>query len=141
LSETGFEGGTAYLLATVGAEIRRRWVDALGRLDVTPTQFKVVMCLGTAGPVGQRELAELVGIDPRNCGPVVDALEKRGLLTRATDEGDRRRRVLALTRKGRRLAEKLEAANVEVEEELRDLLGAAEHERLREVLLRIPRAG
>lgn len=134
-----FEDGTAYLLARVGAEMRRRWVDAIAELDVTPTQFNVVICLDGAGPVGQRELAELVGIDPRNCGPVVDALEERGLLTRETDEGDRRRRVLSLSKQGKKLAGDLEAANAGVEDELRKLLGPKDHKALRDALLRIPR--
>ena len=135
-----YEDGTAYVLAVAGAIVRRRWVDALARLDVTPTQFKLIMSLQTAGSLGQRELAELVGIDPRNCSPVVDALVDRKLLARETDSTDRRKRVLRLTEDGARLADDLHAANAQTETGLRDQLGPREYESLREKLLPVLQA-
>jgi DNA-binding MarR family transcriptional regulator len=132
-----YQAGTAYVLAIAGSIARRQWVEALARLDVTPTQFKLIMALETAGPVGQRELAKLVGIDPRNCGPVIDALVDRTLLARETDSVDRRRRVLHLTRKGNQLARKLGSANVATENALLERLGPAEYTALREKLLPI----
>lgn len=132
-----YENGTAYLLAVAGAIVRRRWVDELARLDVTPTQFKLIMSLQTAGSLGQRELAELVGIDPRNCSPVVDALVDRNLLERDIDSADRRKRVLRLTEDGARLADDLHAANAHIEVGLRDQLGPVGYASLREKLLPI----
>ena len=132
-----YEQGTAYVLAVAGSIMRRQWVEALARLDVTPTQFKVIIVLETTGPLGQRELAELVGIDPRNCGPVLDALTERALLARETDSVDRRRRLLRLTLKGTRLARELESANAATEDELRKRLGPTEYASLRERLLPI----
>ncbi|MGO9971297.1 MAG: MarR family winged helix-turn-helix transcriptional regulator [Solirubrobacteraceae bacterium] len=132
-----YQEGTAYLLAIAGAIMRREWVDALARLDVTPTQFKLIMALETAGPLGQRELAELVGIDPRNCGPVIDTLVSRALLARETDSVDRRRRVLHLAGKGNQLARKLESANAATEDALLQCIGPTEYTALREKLLPI----
>lgn len=132
-----YEQGTAYMLAIAGSIVRRQWVEALTRLDVTPTQFKLIIALETAGPLGQRELAELVGIDPRNCGPVVDVLAERALLARETDSVDRRRRLVRLTRKGTKLARQLESANAATEDALRKHLGPTEYAALRERLLPI----
>ena len=135
-----YEEGTAYLLAVAGSIVRRRWVDALAQLDVTPTQFKLILSLQTAGSIGQRELAELVGIDPRNCSPVVDVLVDRKLLARDTDSADRRKRVLRLSKDGARLADDLHAANAHTEAALRDQLGPVEYASLRDKLLPILRA-
>ncbi|MGO9974368.1 MAG: MarR family winged helix-turn-helix transcriptional regulator [Solirubrobacteraceae bacterium] len=136
-SAPSYEEGTAYVLAVAGSITRRQWVDALAALDVTPTQFKLIMALQTASPLSQRELAELVGIDPRNCGPVVDALVDRALLARKTDSVDRRRRVLSLTRKGHKLARELESANAATENALRRRLGPSGYTSLRQELLPI----
>lgn len=139
-SSPSYQHGTAYVLAIAGSITRRHWVEALAGLDVTPTQFKLIMALATAGPLGQRELAEHVGIDPRNCGPVVDALVDRAVLARETDSIDRRRRVLHLTRTGKHLARKLESANAATENALLERLGPSEYASLREQLLPIIRA-
>jgi DNA-binding MarR family transcriptional regulator len=132
-----YQEGTAYVLAIAGSIARRQWVEALAELHVTPTQFKLIMALETGGPLGQRELAKLVGIDPRNCAPVVDALVDRALVARETDSVDRRRRVLHLTRKGKQLARKLESANASTEDALRRRLGPSEYTSLRAKLLPI----
>jgi DNA-binding MarR family transcriptional regulator len=113
-----YRDGTAYLLGVAGATARRQWTQALGKLDVTPSQFKVIMALAETGPRSQRELAEIVGIDPRNCVAVIDSLAARGLLSREIDPADRRRRTLALTNSGRSLTRKLATINTNIENQL-----------------------
>jgi DNA-binding MarR family transcriptional regulator len=129
-----FEDGTGYLLAMAGAAMRRRWVEMLARFSVTPSQFKVIMSLAEVDSIGQRQLAELVGIDPRNCVPIVDSLAESDLLSRETDSTDRRRRVLRLTAKGRRLAKELESVNAEIDADLLSSLSPKETAELRRML-------
>jgi DNA-binding MarR family transcriptional regulator len=112
----------------------------LAQSDVTPTQFKVVMSLGETGPLGQRQLAELIGVDPRNCVPIVDSLVERDLLSRDIDGTDRRRRVLCLTAKGRRLAQHLETGNAQVEAKLLSPFTSKEQVVLRRMLATIVEA-
>lgn len=132
-----FQESTGYLLAMAGAAARRGWVEMLARFDVTPSQFKVILSLGEVGQLGQRQLAELIGIDPRNCVPIVDSLVGRDLLSREIDSADRRRRVLRLTVKGRQLAEELESVNAKTEAHLLSLLSPKEHAALRRMLTAI----
>jgi DNA-binding MarR family transcriptional regulator len=133
--DSGFQGGTAYLLAIAGAAARRRWVEMLAQFDVTPTQFKVIMTLFEADSLGQRQLAERIGVDPRNCVPVVDSLADRDLLARQTDSTDRRRRVLCLTAKGQQLARDLESVNAEVESRVLSSVSPTEEAALRRTLM------
>lgn len=135
--DQGFQGGTGYLLAMAGAASRRRWVGGLAGLDVTPSQFKVIMSLREVESLGQRQLAERVDIDPRNCVPIVDSLVERGLLSRQVDHTDRRRRDLCLTKKGRQLAAKLEAVNAEIEATLMSPLGPKDRAALHRMLITI----
>lgn len=132
-----FEGGTGYLLAIAGAAMRRRWVEMLARFNVTPSQFKVIMSLAEVDAIGQRQLAELVGIDPRNCVPIVDSLAESDLLAREIDSNDRRRRVLRLTARGQRLAKELESVNAEIDADLLSSLSPREKAELRRILTTI----
>jgi MarR family transcriptional regulator, lower aerobic nicotinate degradation pathway regulator len=132
-----FEGGTGYLLAIAGAAMRRRWVEMLARFDLTPSQFKVIMSLAEVESIGQRQLAELISIDPRNCVPIVDSLAESDLLSREIDSKDRRRRVLRLTAKGQRLAKELESVNAELDADLLSSLNPKENAELRRILTTI----
>ncbi len=132
-----FQEGTGYLLNLAGAAARRRWVEMLARFDVTPSQFKVIMSLGELDHLGQRQLAEVIGVDPRNCVPIIDSLVERNLLSREIDSTDRRRRVLRLTGKGRRLAQELDSVNAGIETELLSSLSHKEQATLRSMLVTI----
>jgi DNA-binding MarR family transcriptional regulator len=130
-----FQDATGYLLAIAGAAARRRWVDMLAGFDVTASQFKVIMSLAELDSLGQRQLAELIGVDPRNCVPIVESLVNRDLLAREIDRNDRRRRVLRLTDKGRQLGRELESVNTEMDADLLSPLSAKERAALRRMLV------
>jgi DNA-binding MarR family transcriptional regulator len=132
-----FQDSTAYLLAMVGALARQRWVAMCGQFDISRSQYKVVMCLAELGPLGQRHLAGLIGIDPRNCVPIIDSLAELGLVARETDPSDRRRRVLGLTDNGRRLALELRAVSGQIEAEVLQPLDPAEQALLRRMLVAV----
>ncbi len=133
-SDLAFQMRTGYLLGTVGSIVYQRWAEVLAELEVTPTQAKVLMALGEAGPLGQQRLAELVGVDPRNAVAVVESLVGAGLVSRAVDPSDRRRRVLALTAPGRRLVKKLVTSTTQKDDELLASLPAGDRETLRRLL-------
>lgn len=130
-----FQSGTGYLVAIAGAASRRLWVDGLARLNVTPSQFKVIMSLREVDSLGQRQLAELVGIDPRNCVPIIDSLVGAGLVSRRVDAADRRRRDLCLTKKGRQLATELESVNASIETTLMSPLSSKDRTSLHRLLV------
>lgn len=95
------------------------------------------MSLAEVDAIGQRQLAELVGIDPRNCVPIVDSLAESDLLAREIDSNDRRRRVLRLTARGQRLAKELESVNAEIDADLLSSLSPREKAELRRILTTI----
>jgi DNA-binding MarR family transcriptional regulator len=120
-----------------GAASRRRWVEGLARLNVTPSQFKVILSLREVDFIGQRQLAEQIGIDPRNCVPIIDSLEVEGLVSRQIDGTDRRRRDICLTRKGRQLAAELELINAEIEAKLMSPLNARDRAAFHRMLVTV----
>ncbi len=132
-----FQKGTGYLLAVAGAAARRRWVEGLAGHGVTPSQFKVVMSLRDADSLSQGRLAEVIGVDPRNCVAVVDALVGADLVSRTMDPTDRRRRDLRLTEKGRALATTLDSLNTEIEQALMRPLSAKDRSTLHRLLVTV----
>jgi DNA-binding MarR family transcriptional regulator len=130
-----FQRGNWYLLFKAGALARQRWAAMLAELNVNPGQYGALMALGEAGRLGQHRLAELIGVDPRNAVPIVDALAEQGLVRRQMDPSDRRRRVLELTASGRAVAENLASVAAAIETDLLRPLAPDDQESLRRMLL------
>lgn len=118
LGALGFQRTTSWLLAGVGKLVLRRWAGMLAQLELTSSQYKILLTLDETGPLGQQRLAELVGIDPRNAVPIIETSVEQGLLARQVDPADRRRRVLELAPNGRQAATKLRSLSADIEEEL-----------------------
>ncbi len=96
------------------------------------------------------ELAGLLGVSKQAAIKVVDEMETRGFLARATDPADRRVKLLQLTAKGRKVRRAALAASHKLEQELRaevgdtavdDMRGALEQLLARHDVLADARAG
>jgi DNA-binding MarR family transcriptional regulator len=70
--------------------------------DLAPQQMIALRMLG-AGPRKMSELAQALFCDNSNVTGIVDRLEERGLVRRTASEGDRRVKLLVLTKEGDRL--------------------------------------
>jgi DNA-binding MarR family transcriptional regulator len=136
-----YQNGNWYLMAKTGSLARQRWAGMLAELKVSPSQYGVLMTLGEAGPLGQQHLAELVGVDPRNAVPIIDALAAHGLVHREVDPVDRRRRVLDLTARGREVVDELASVGAGIERDLLSPLSPAEQATLRRMLRAVLSAG
>jgi DNA-binding MarR family transcriptional regulator len=70
--------------------------------ELAPQQMIALRMLG-AGPRKMSELADALFCDNSNVTGIVDRLEERGLLRREAAEGDRRVKLLVLTKEGERM--------------------------------------
>ncbi len=70
--------------------------------DLAPQQMIALRMLGS-GPRKMSELAQALFCDNSNVTGIVDRLEERGLLRREVAEGDRRVKLLVLTKEGERM--------------------------------------
>lgn len=132
-----FLGSTGYLLARVGSESRRSWARMLVDRGLTPHHFAVLMALDQRGATSQQELSRLVGIDPRNAVPVIDVLERRGLIDRGVDTADRRRHAVSLTPTGRATLDELRQAGDQMEREFLSGLSPSERRTLHGLLRKL----
>jgi DNA-binding MarR family transcriptional regulator len=91
---------SALLLVKLGNEIAARAEDPLAAIGLSGRQYMVLAVLSEDAPPSQQELAGLCGLLPAQIVPVIDELERRGLVARQRSEADRRRSVVTLTAAG-----------------------------------------
>lgn len=83
------------------------FANAAGDLNITTTQFGVLIVLAAREPVDQVGIARDLRLDRSTTGLVIKNLEDQGLIERLVDPDDKRRRVLRLTTEGANMLRKL----------------------------------
>lgn len=105
--------------------LRRRTRDcvdaALLTRSTTIREYWVLTCLVDADAQSQSHLSEALAIDASDVVRLIDSLEKRGWAERKRDPQDRRRQIVAATKKG-----------AKAHKELKELVSRAEDEALDE---------
>src|SRR5262245_53260791 len=93
----------ALLIVNVGKQIVDRADDPLAAIGLSGRQYTLLAVLSTDAPASQLELAGLCGLLPAQVVPVIDELERRGLVERRRSETDRRRSVVSVTPAGQEI--------------------------------------
>jgi len=75
--------------------------------NLTPEQFLVMDTLWDDGVLSQQQIADIIIKDKNSVTKLIDALEKKGLVIRKTDEQDRRLNKIHLTEKALSLKESI----------------------------------
>ena len=94
------------------------------------SQFAVIEALYHLGPLSQKDIAAKILKSPRNITMVVDNLEKRDLVRRERNQGDRRSFSVQLTEAGRRLLEDIFPRHVASLKHQMEILSPGELEEL-----------
>jgi DNA-binding MarR family transcriptional regulator len=115
----------------------RAQVDAvLADHDLHARQFGALVVLAAEGPLSQRRLGQVQGVDRTTTVAVVDALQTRGLIERRRDDRDRRVYTVHLTAEGRRVLRRAERQVLEAEQRVLAALGP-DAEQLKTLLRRL----
>jgi MarR family transcriptional regulator, transcriptional regulator for hemolysin len=120
---------------TVAARHARQLFDH--RLAAAGSTFATYVTLGMLarhGPVIQRQLATMLGVEPATLTRQLDRLERDGLVARQPVTGDRRAALVRLTRPGRILLQRLDHAMAQADAELCARLTAEQAGQLRGLL-------
>jgi DNA-binding MarR family transcriptional regulator len=127
----------SFLLARANALSLAAGNAALSRHGLRVRSYSVLaLAAGSARP-SQRELAELLRLDPSQVVALVDELQARGLVVREPDPVDRRANVVVATDLGRSVHAEAAAAARAAEAALHDDLSDADRRRLTELLKRM----
>jgi DNA-binding MarR family transcriptional regulator len=101
-----------------------RFLDIARKLELTPATLGALARLEQPRTMG--EIAELLRCDPSNVTGIADALESRRLAERRPSDGDRRVKVIELSRKGEKMRDRVMG---ELSEPPEWLLGLSERDR------------
>lgn len=103
-----------------------------------PGCYGVLRAINGAGrPVSQREVSEIVGVDPSDVVGLVDTLEAAAFVERRRDPSDRRRHALHLTADGREAVVRFERVAAEAHDEVLSVLSPDERRRLEHLITKV----
>lgn len=107
------ENQLCFPLYAAAKEIVGKYHDLLSKLDLTYTQYIVMMVLWNSPSLNVKDLGERVYLDSGTLTPLLKKLEAKGFVTRNRDEKDERIVMVSLTETGEALKDK--AVNVPYE--------------------------
>jgi MarR family transcriptional regulator, temperature-dependent positive regulator of motility len=119
------ESFPGHLLRRAQQVLSVAWAERVSG-EVTSSQFVILNVLRAAPGIDQRTLGELVCMDRSTVATLVARLTAHGLIRQSRHPLDRRRKVLATTVKGSRLAAELEPRARAMSGHLLALYGPAE---------------
>lgn len=90
-------------------EVVRRYREPLEALNLTYTQYIVMMVLWEFGSMTEGELGRKVHLDSGTLAPLLKRLDKQGYIQRIRPENNERKLLLSLTEQGEALKEKAKA--------------------------------
>lgn len=100
------ENQLCFPLYACAKEVVRKYRKPLEELNLTYTQYIVMMALWQGGEMTEGEVGKLVHLDSGTLAPLLKRLEKQGLITRGRFDKDERKLVIKLTEEGAALKEK-----------------------------------
>ena len=100
------ENQLCFPLYACAKEVIRQYRKPLEDLNLTYTQYIVMMVLWEFGAMTEGELGKKVRLDSGTLAPLLKRLEKQGLLSRIRPENNERKLLLKLTPEGEALKEK-----------------------------------
>ena len=87
-------------------EVIRQYREPLEELNLTYTQYVVMMVLWEHGDMTEGELGKIVHLDSGTLAPLLKRLEKQGYIDRVRPENNERKLFLSLTETGEALKER-----------------------------------
>lgn len=83
-----------------GKEITRRYKPLLDKLDLTYTQYIVLMVLWEKDRISIKEIGEKLYLDSGTLTPLINKLISKGYIKKETQPEDNRELIISLTKKG-----------------------------------------
>lgn len=124
------EEAAAHLVPLAARLFARALQERLSRHGVSVAQWSMLLLLWEEDGLTQRELGRRQRIEEPTAARTLHRMERDGLVRRLSDGGDRRRRRVVLTERGRLLRDELVPAALEVNAVATHGLSADDKQRL-----------
>jgi DNA-binding MarR family transcriptional regulator len=108
----------AAMMVPLGRALMRAEEPVLATNGLTMWAYSVLLALGGQPARSQAALAAQIGADKTRLIPILDDLQRRGLIERRPDPADRRSHLLSVTPEGRRASSKTQQEIQRQEEDL-----------------------
>lgn len=118
------ENQLCFPLYACAKEVVRRYREPLEALNLTYTQYIVMMVLWEHGEMTEGELGKKVHLDSGTLAPLLKRLEKAGYINRVRPENNENKLLLSLTPEG----ERLKTRAVEVPSQMQGCIPLSEEE-------------
>src|SRR3954463_11527770 len=118
------------LMIKLGRITMHRFTEALEPFGIRPRHVAALIELRDRGELTQQSLCGQLHLDPTNLVAILNELEDRGYATRRRDPEDRRRHLVAVSKKGLAVIDKVSEVMDGVEDELLDGFEPAERGQL-----------
>lgn len=105
--------------------------------SLTPSQARVIFTLGDTDGMTCKDIGDITLITKGTLTGVVDRLEEKGLVERWSVEGDGRKTIVALTKRGKRVYQKEFPRHIEFLKEKFDNLNASDRKQAVQLLQKI----
>ena len=99
-------GHAGFLVRRLHQIVLALFAEECEALDITPTQFGVMLAIAAQPGIAQSTAAEERGVDRATMASIVARLEENGYIHRVTSRTDRRQKLLSLTAAGKTLLAK-----------------------------------
>lgn len=139
---------TSFLETLLGYNTRRAWLvvsevfqERMAPFSLRPVDLSVLSLVGRNPGITSRQLCATLGVLPPNLVGLVNALEKRGLLTRQPHPHDGRAMGLHLTAEGGKLTREAERTASALEATIADRLAPSEQRTLLRLLKKVYQRG
>ena len=90
----------------VANKIVRKYQPLLDKINLTYTQYIVMMVMWEKKVVNEKELCESLHLKTNTVAPLIKRLKEKGYITIKKDKEDKRNLVISLTSEGEKLKEK-----------------------------------
>lgn len=100
------ENQICFPLYAAARKVTNLYTPFLSELDLTYTQYIVMMVLWEQDGISVKELGQKLYLDSGTLTPLLKNLEKKGFVTRSRSKEDERSTIAVLTKEGKELREK-----------------------------------
>lgn len=100
------ENQLCFPLYACAREVVKRYTPFLDEIDLTYTQYIVMMVLWDRKSMTVKELGQILYLDSGTLTPLLKKLEAKGFLSRKRSEADERNLIVTITKQGEGLREK-----------------------------------
>lgn len=107
------------------------------RSGLTQAQWKVILALNIFAGLSQKELAEKIYLDGSTLVPIIDRMEKSGLVERKPDPNDRRNNRIFLTKKSESTVDSITDIILQLRKEIYKDISQSKQETVRTILKKI----